>query len=191
MKRAIFVLGILILTASAVFSQTIWKMTYDVAIPSSYTKEFTDHFSWRGVSLDGDRMLDENLGIGFGFSWQVFVEKEIDAQLIRDQALITGTQVRYINSIPMMARFSYYQEMDMIIPYFTAGVGTVWQEQKTHIGTWAVTSTGWQFAIAPEVGVMIPAGPTNLIVKVKYNHGFETKSIESLSYLNFGLGIAW
>jgi hypothetical protein len=79
----------------------------------------------------------------------------------------------------------------MFEPYFTAGVGTVWQEQRTDVGSWGFTSTGWQFAIAPEVGVIIPAGPTYLSLKVKYNHGFETSSIETLSYLNFGLGIAW
>jgi len=191
MKKVIIFTGILLMAATASFSQSIWKMTYDVAIPFAATKDFTDHFSWRGFTLDGDRLLDDNLAVGFGFSWQVFVEKETDAQIIRDQALITGTQVRYINTMPLLARVSYYKELDMVEPYFTAGIGTAWQEERTDIGTWAITSTAWQFALAPEIGVIIPAGPTYVTLKVKYMQSFKTQSQEGLSYLNFGLGLAW
>jgi opacity protein-like surface antigen len=191
MKKVIFLFGILMVSILSVYSQAIWKMTYDVAVPLSASKEYTDHFSWRGISMDGDRLLDDNLAVGFGFSWQVFVEKEVDAMIEIDGANVHGTQVRYINSIPLLARVSYYKEMDMFEPYFTAGIGTVWQERRTDIGTWAITETAWHFALAPEVGVIIPAGPTYLTLKVKYMHGFQTQSADNLSYLSFGLGVAW
>lgn len=191
MKKLLISTVILLIAGTSLFSQSIWKMTYDVAIPFSSTKDYTDHFSWRGASLDGDRMLDSNLGIGFGFSWQTFVEKEVDTQLEYNNSLVTGTQVRYVNTIPMFARLSYYNEMDLFTPYFTAGIGTAWQEKRTDIGVWSITESAWHFALAPEIGIIVPAGPTFVTFKVKYMQAFKTSSTDALTYLNFGLGLAW
>ena len=99
--------------------------------------------------------------------------------------------MRYINNIPLTARFSYYQPLDILELYGTLGVGTVWQETRREIGTYAFTGSYWQFAMTPEIGAIIPVRGSFLTAKLRYVMGFKTESAPDLSYLSVGLGLAW
>jgi hypothetical protein len=191
MKKYIISLAILISALGMSGQEVIWKFTYDIGIPFSSTREFANQVSWRGVALDMDRFLNDNLAFGTGFSWSVFLEKEPDSYYEREGLLMHGTQVRYINNIPMLARISWYQPLDMMETYFTLGIGTNWQETRREIGTWAFTDNYWQFALSPEVGVIFPLGNSYITAKVRYMQGFKTTNAPTLSYLNIGLGFAW
>ena len=191
MKKYIIVCTILFSAFTLSAQDVIWKMTYDIAFPFSSTKEFSDQVSWRGVALDVDRFVNENLAVGFGVSWSAFVQKYPDSYYQNDKLLMYGTQVRYINNVPLLARFSYFKPLDAIDIYGTLGIGTVWQETRRHIGTFSLVDNYWQFALSPEVGVLFPVGRTYMTAKLRYVHGFKTDSAPDLSYLGIGLGFAW
>lgn len=191
MKKYIIALAVLFLAVSSNAQEVIWKMNYDVGIPFSSTKEFTNQVSWRGLSLDFDRFIGDNLAVGIGFSWSTFVEKESDSDYQTELILLHGTQVRYINNIPLTARISWYQPLEMMEFFGTIGVGTVWQEARREIGTWSFAGDYWQFLMAPEVGAIFPVGSSYLSAKVKYVQGFKTSETPDLSYVSLGVGIAW
>jgi hypothetical protein len=191
MKRIIIALTVLFMALTINAQEVIWKLTYDVGIPFSATKEFTSPVSWRGLSLDFDRFVGDNLAVGLGFSWSTFVEKESDSDYQRDNILLHGTQVRYINDIPLMARFSWYQPVSSMDSYATLGAGATWQELRREIGTWAFVGSYWQFTMIPEVGIIYPVGNTYLNARVKYVQAFETSEAPALSYLSIGVGFAW
>ncbi|MEN8158094.1 MAG: hypothetical protein ABFS10_14170 [Bacteroidota bacterium] len=191
MKKYIITLTLFVSALALNGQDVIWKMTYDVAFPFSDTKEFANQMSWRGVSLDVDRFLNDNLAVGTSFAWSVFLEKESDSDYQRDNILIHGTQVRYINNIPLMARISWYQPLDMVEPFFSLGIGTTWQEVRRDIGMWSFSDNYWQFALAPEVGIVMPVGLSYLTAKVRYVNAFKTSNAPTLSYLSLGLGFAW
>ena len=191
MKKYIVTLTLLVAALTMSAQEVIWKMTYDVGVPFSSTKEFTDQVSWRGLSLDFDRFVGDNLAVGMGFSWSTFVEKESDSDYQRENILLHGTQVRYINNIPLTVRLSWYQPLDMMELFGTLGVGTVWQEVRREIGTIAFSGNYWQFALSPEVGMIFPVGQSYLSAKVRYVMAFETDEAPDLSYLSVGVGIAW
>ncbi len=191
MKKYIVTLTLLVAALTMSAQEVIWKMTYDVGVPFSSTKEFTDQVSWRGLSLDFDRFVGENLAVGMGFSWSTFVEKESDSDYQMENILLHGTQVRYINNIPLTVRLSWYQPLDMMELFGTLGVGTVWQEARREIGTFAIFDSYWQFALTPEVGMIFPVGQSYLSAKVRYVMAFETDEAPDLSYLSVGVGIAW
>ena len=192
MKKYIITLSLFVAALSLSGQDVVWKFNYDMGIPFGDTKEYTSPVSWRGLTLDMDRLINDNLALGLGFSWSTFVEKEADSYYERDKILMHGTQVRYINNIPLMARISWYQPLDMLEAYFTLGVGTAWQETRREIGLWAFSGNYWQFALAPEVGVLFPVGMSYGSLKVKYNHAFETSGgAPTLSYLSIGVGFAW
>jgi len=191
MKKIIITFALVILALNLQAQGVIWKMTYDVGIPFSSTKEFTDHMSWRGLSLDVDRFVGDNLAVGLGFSWSTFVEKEPDSYYQRENILIHGTQVRYLNNIPLTARISWYQPMEKMELVGTLGIGTAWQENRMEIGTHAFSGDYWQFALTPEVGMIYPAGQTFLTAKLRYVQAFKTSDAPDLSYLSIGVGFAW
>ncbi len=191
MKKYIVAFAIAISALAVSGQEVIWKMTYDVGLPFSSTKEFTDQVSWRGLSLDVDRFVSDNLAVGMGFSWSTFLEKESDSDYQREEILLHGTQVRYINNIPLMARVSYYIPADMVEPFISLGIGTTWQETRREIGTLAFVGNYWQFALKPEIGVIIPVGMSYATAKVSYVQGFKTDNAPALSYMSLGLGFAW
>lgn len=191
MKKNIITLVVLFFALSVSAQDIIWKMTYDVAFPFSSTKEFTDQVSWRGVGLDVDRFVTDNVAVGFGVSWSTFVEKESDSYFDSNLMLIHGTQVRYINNVPLLARFSYYTPLDVMDVYATLGIGTTWQETRREIGTFAFVDSYWQFALSPEIGMIFPVGNSYLTAKLRYVHSFKTSEAPDLSYLGIGLGFAW
>lgn len=191
MKKYIAVLAVLFLALTVQAQEVIWKLTYDVGIPFASTKEFTDQVSWRGLSLDFDRFVGDNLAVGMGFSWSTFVEKEPDSDLQLEHLLLHGTQVRYINDIPLTVRLTWYQPLDIMELYGTLGVGTAWQETQRHIGTFSFEGSYWQFAMIPEVGLVFPLGPNSLTAKLRYVQAFKTDKAPDLSYLSIGVGVAW
>ena len=99
--------------------------------------------------------------------------------------------MRYVNNIPITARFSWYQALNALELYGTLGVGTVWHETRRDIGTYAFTGNYWQFAMSPEVGAIFPVGRSYLTAKLRYVAGFKTDNAPELSYLSVGLGVAW
>jgi len=191
MKKYIIALSVLFLALTVNAQEVIWKLTYDVGVPFSSTKEFTDNASWRGLTFDVDRFINDNLAVGLGFSWSTFIEKESDAYYERDEILLHGTQVRYNNNIPLTVKIAYYKPVSSFDVFGSLGVGTVWQENRREIGTFAFTGSYWQFALVPEIGVLIPAGQTNVTARVRYVAGIKTDKAPALSYLSFGLGLAW
>ena len=191
MKKYIFSLTILLSALAMNGQEVIWKMTYDIGFPFSATKEFANQVSWRGVALDVDRFINDNLAVGTGISWNMFIEKEPDSDYQREIFQIHGTQVRYINNIPLLARISWYQPLDMMETFFSLGIGTAWQETRREIGTWAFTGSYWHFVLAPEVGIVFPVGTSYLTARVRYVQGFETSDGPALSYLGVGVGVAW
>jgi len=194
MKKKIVILTLVFSALTLSAQEVIWKFTYDIGIPLGETKEFTDQVSWRGLALDFDRMVGDHFAVGMGFSWSTFLEKESDSYYERDNALLHGTQVRYINTIPLLARFSWVKNLlgSGATVMGTMGVGTLWQETRREIGTVAFVGDYWQFALAPEVGMTFPIGyQTSLAAKIRYMHGFETSDGPPLQYLGIGLGLAW
>lgn len=193
MKKYIIILTILTSAFTLNAQDVIWSFTYDVGIPLSETKEFADQVSWRGLALDVDRFVNDNMAVGLGFSWNTFLEKEPNSYYETDLLLMHGTQVRYINTVPILARFSWYQDMNHSQSFYgTLGIGTVWQETRREIGTFAFVGDYWQFAMSPEVGYIFPVGMSYLIAKLRYVHGFSTSGgAPTLSYLGIGLGFAW
>lgn len=191
MKNYIVAFAIALSSLAVSGQEAIWKMTYDVGFPLSSTKDFAGQVSWRGLSLDMDRFVTENLAVGATFAWSVFLEKESDSYYERGDVLMHGTQVRYINNIPLLARISYYLPANMLEPFISLGVGTSWQETRREIGTFAYVGNYWQFALRPEIGVIVPMGNSYGTAKVSYTQGFKTDNAPALSYLSLGFGFAW
>jgi len=194
-RKSYFILPILLLSACLGYSQGMFSITYDVSLPVGATNAYIGQASFRGVTLiDGRAFISNNISIGGSLGWHVFVEKLSGTFSPEPNLDVTGTQVRYINSFPIMARGHYYwNTYGRIMPYVGFGAGTINVNQRTDFGLFTDRTNSWTFGLSPQVGAIFDlAGQANIHLKAEYNHGFRSGDTNfDIQYFTIGLGFAW
>ena len=143
---------------------------YQISFPLGDLKDFTDaSASFRGFTYNFNKFIgrDSNISVGGMVGWQVFWnDLGVQTITLRDAQTedgstingdVTGLQRRYLNAIPVMAKFNYYIGRARGVR-LNVGInaGTMWAEQRAEVGLVAFTATNWHFAIAPEASVTFP-----------------------------------
>ena len=192
-KYILTVLLSLLLSLGAKGQYWVTSVTYDIGIPTSDLKDFTGETSFRGVSFDGRRFLNDNVSVGLFLGWQVFKERKNDLLSSLNGAEIFGTRVDYVNTFPIMATgYYHFGEVDGIRPYAGAGIGTVRSLQRSEIGLFAFENNNWHFGFYPSVGVLIPVQyDFGFNVGVKYQYAVGGDNSIDYSYLSFNIGLMW
>jgi outer membrane protein W len=183
-----------------------WGITYQMSATSSLpgnsdsSVNFIEDFSFRGFGIDARYVPERGAKYSFGFnaSWNVLNEKN-DFGTERNTislptADITGTQLRYFNSIPVLANASYYfGERGGIRPYLGLNAGTYYIERRVDIGVSAIVDDAWHFGWAPEAGIVVPLGRPEvaMLFNVRYNWAFSSGGTGDQKYWGFNIGIAY
>ena len=200
-SRIIFSILLIIVLTSNLLAQRntgVVGIQYSIAFPLQDTKNYIGKMSWKGLMLNYDKFLTQNLTVGFNIGWNGFDEK-FDAQTIELQGTtVTGIQLRYLSTFPVLANFGYYfgDRRSNIRPYLGVGVGTYYVIERLQVGLFLIEKDDWRFGLAPIIGVLIPIDYVMINASLRYNHIFEgnnsiTKEPFSVDYLSFNLGVAF
>ena len=178
--------------AQAQYSEWYWGATYSTALPMGDQKTFTDgqSFSFRGATIEGRKILNENASAGLSFGWHVF-NASGDRTNVVQNVTISGNQFRYTNAFPLFANMHYYfGQQGALRPYVGANVGTIYAERRVDINLYSVSQDTWHFAVAPEVGVVFPLGwVVRGVLAARYHYGLSASDY-SPQYFSFSFGIA-
>jgi len=168
------------------------SLSYNIGLPVSDLKNFTNSTSFRGISLETRYFLQENVSIGFHLGWQVFKSRE-QGLLSVDGNDINGTQIRYVNTFPIMFNGHYHFGTDGgVRPYLGAGIGTVRSLQRFDIGIFTIQDNHWHFAFYPEAGVMIPFdSDVGANVGFRYNYAMGSDDGIDITYIGIHVGVVW
>jgi outer membrane protein W len=190
MKRILFFL--LILFSSNAFSQSMHGISYATALGVGETSDYISRFSWRGFGIDGKYFINDNMTLGWTTGWQTFYEP-VSGTFTEGTQTRTGTQYRYINTIPVMLTYNFFFNEDgETQPFVGLGLGTYWLERRTTMGLFASTEDNWHFGLTPEVGILFPVNiQSNFYVTVRYNNAFPSNDSITYSYLGLNLGFLW
>ena len=183
-----------------------WGITYQMSAASSLpgnsdsSVNFIEDFSFRGFGIDARYVPERGAKYSFGFNanWNVLNEKS-DFGTERNTislptADITGTQLRYFNSIPLLANASYYfGERGGIRPYLGLNAGTYYIERRVDIGVSALVDDAWHFGWAPEAGIVVPLGRPEvaMLFNVRYNWAFSSGGTGDQKYWGFNIGVSY
>lgn len=168
-----------------------WGIDYSMAAPLGDTKDFTSSFSFRGVGLEGRYFRSAKTSIGFRAAWNVFNEKD-SGTVTNGNTTTSGTSARTINAVPLYLTGDYYfGDRGGARPYLGLGAGVIYNERRNDFGIFTSSSSKWQFALAPEVGVMLPVGASLAYLSLRYNYGFKAGDFDALSYLSISVGIGY
>ncbi len=166
---------------------------YNVSIPSGDVRNFIDQTSFRGVSMEGRKLIKDNVSFGFMAGWNVLNKETNEVVSLRDNLDIQGFQLRYINSFPIMLNSHYYfGQGGGIRPYVGLNAGTYIIEQRVEIAAFLFDDSNWHFGLAPEVGVTFPLGwRVAGFGMVRYNYAFSSGGTGAIQYWGINLGVAW
>lgn len=197
---------ILVFSGEAKAQDWWWGITYQMSTTSSLPVNsnsdfnFIEDFSFRGLGMDARYLPERDAKYSFGFNmgWNVLNEKN-DFGTERNtislpNADVTGTQLRFLNSVPLMANAAYYfGDRGGIRPYVGLNAGTYYIERRVDIGVSAVVDDNWHFGWAPEVGVVVPLGRPDvaLLAMIRYNWAFSAGGTGDQKFWGFNIGIAY
>lgn len=184
------------MTTLGVQAQSQVELSYQTALPLGELSDAIGNFSGRGVGLEYQYLVDDELAIGLKLGWNVFqdVGPENGLYEIEDngaQVTVRGKRFSYVNAIPIMANVTYYfgtDDLD-IRPLFSLGVGGMVIEDRVDIGLFTSTEKNFHFGLSPKIGVDIPAGSVSLVPSITYNFAPPSKDSISYQYIGFNLGI--
>jgi hypothetical protein len=190
MKLRLIIAALFLLAASAVFGQNkLIGYTYSMSVPLGSTKEYISAASFRGVNFEGLIELNNKLSIGWLTGWNVFSEEHPDDVYIKDNLTVAGTQYRYKNLFPLLARVVCPSgKPEGPKPYFGAGVGLTPEIMRTDVGLYSFKYDGWHISIAPELGINIPVSGGAVTATARYLYGFKTQDLPNISYISVNLG---
>jgi hypothetical protein len=192
MKLIHIILFLLLLLPTLTFAQdgyTYMGLTYSMAVPMSGTEDYINAGSYRGMNFEGYRELKPKFAVGWLFGWNVFHTELRNETYVKDNLTITGNQFRYQNEFPMLARGLYLFGVPAgIRPFIGAGVGVIYNIRRTDIGLYSLKTDAWHFSVAPEIGINIPVGESQITAGVRYNYGVKAGDLGEQSYISFNLG---
>ena len=164
-------------------------INYMPSLSLGETADFTKNFSPRGIEFEVDRYISEDLSLGLAVGWNVFREKVTGESFEYNNYLVTGTQFRYTNIVPLNINAKKYFSMGGQTPFIGLGLGTSYARQTNDVGIFSLVDSKWQFNIAPEAGMRISLTGLLVSLKVKYSHSLKAGNFPAMSFLGFGIGV--
>jgi hypothetical protein len=166
---------------------------YTFAVPLGHTRDVIDKLSFRGITADYRWHFNDVASVGASIGWSVFYEKvEYNEEPLVTGQTLTGTQYRYMNSLPILATVNYFLDGDRVAPFGGLGIGTTFNETRMEMGFNRLEMDVWHFTLAPELGAKLNAtGEVSAYITARYNISFETKYSNTQSYLGLNFGIMY
>lgn len=198
--KKLLIITICLFGLSPFLKAQMLNLNYQISVPMSDVKDFTDKASFRGFDLGYHQFLGDRFSIGAVIGWNVFYQnkdkmtgnfKFSDSE---NTYTITGDQFRYINTVPMLAVGRYYftDNNCAVRPFFGLGIGTSWTEKRLEVGQFSSTISRWQFAMAPEIGMYIPVTDQfafNIGAKYNYSTKAAHGKVPEISTFSFNIGL--
>jgi hypothetical protein len=167
-------------------------LTYDISIPVGDTADFISEIGWRGIGIEGRWFVTDNFNPGFVLGWQNMYEKFTDATTQVDNATISGTQVRYLDFIPILvgANYHFFDRSYRIRPYVGVKGGVYWVKQRVEIGfVDVIINKNWHLGAAPEAGFTFLTGSTDIYGFVSGDFTYVLGREDSIDYTYWGVSL--
>ena len=170
-------------------------VTYEPTIPVGDAREFVSRPGYYGVGLEGRRFRTDHLAWTVSVSWQVIYEKTDDLLQVGNTT-ISGTQVRYLDFIPLSAGANYHflSRKNRVRPFLGLAAGGYWVRQRFELGSVNfLLNENWQFGLAPEAGVTLLTPDLDIygFLSAKFNYVFSRDDSIDYAYVTIRVGLVY
>jgi hypothetical protein len=194
MKKIFFVVMLAgIITATHLKAQeNLFSIQYSIGFATGDLKDFNNSASFRGMSFEYRYMMQPNMGVGLETGYNLFYDRLDYATYTQGTQSLSGIQYRYTHAVPVLAAFDYYLKPDtQFNPFVGLGLGTLYTSRDLDMGMFTMESDVWQFALRPQIGVLITTPSADLIVAAKYFSGFKANDTKGQQYFSLNIGLVF
>ena len=188
--KTLFFVLIMLITGNS-YSQSWFGGFYSTAGLTNNSHDYISKYSYRGLGIDYRTHLGPHCLVGFSTAINLFNEKLDYGSYTYETVTISGVQNRSMTTFPILAAFDYCDTIYKNLQWFAgAGIGTAYVNHYTDFGSYTFERDAWQFLLAPEAGIVYPVSRSSSVyLSVRYNQGFETKSMNGQSYFSINIGL--
>lgn len=193
-KKIVVLLTVIVVSSLTVNAQDLIGISYSMTVPTTGINNYISKTSFQGGNVEYRHFLNDNLSVGGYFGLHYFEEALGEQTYSNEAGAISGQEFRDVNVLNTMATAHYYLgQLGGIRPYAGVGIGAAGNYINDQIGGISISDQYWGFAIAPEVGVIVPMGNSGLsfLSNVKYNYTAAAKGYDAYGYWDFNIGIAF
>ena len=201
MKKFIIIITIFMIFHTNNYAQSFndskdqFFIGYEVAFPTS---DFVSETSWAGGRMEYRRMIQHNISVGMGLSWNSFETyvPRTTYQKPDGSGAITSDVVKDLYTVPITLNVHYYFEAGKtILPYAGIGLGTQYSDQTIYFNIYGLEDRNWGFVARPEVGLLYPfSHHSSLYLSAAYNYATNNSdelNIDNLSHFSLSIGFAF
>ncbi|QDH80488.1 OmpW family protein [Echinicola soli] len=195
--KTLFILFALLLNVQLLKAQgtSQFQVNYTPSLPLGDVADYTGNFSFRGINIAYEYHITEYLGLGITTGINTYYEdiqgvENVKVDIDGKMVTLSGKRYNYTNSVPILATANYYFSPEgQLRPYVGLGIGGYYVMKWTEIGQYQVRDNGFQFGLAPRVGVLKPlAYGLGLHLAAQYNAGFGEDPFSSVDFM---VGFSW
>lgn len=168
------------------------SLSYNIAIPTTEFADYINIASFRGMNVQLDYYLSDQLAIGASLGWNGFYQKKDRESYDFNGGAVNGVRYNYLYQLPLYLKIQYrlIDEGD-ITPYAALSAGGIYTEHETYLGYIGFSDDNWTFGTAPEVGALFMLGQTGWEFKasaVYHINFYNMNNLNTIQNLSFGLG---
>jgi hypothetical protein len=163
-----------------------------MAQPVGGTRGYVKSPSWRGLTIDARRAVDDHFSLAYSAAWN-YMHDQSHQVITFDAGAAEGLHTRTLSVFPILVGGQYGPRMRddstrALMPYVGMLVGTYYFERRTSLGLFDVSHQWWRAGIAPQIGVTKRLYDVRLIADLRYNHAFGSPQC---TYVGLSLGFSW
>jgi len=190
MKKTFYIVLFTVFASSAIAQTGLMSWQYSMGFATGDLKDYIAPASFRGVTYNYSWLVETGATVGLEIGWNVFYEQKPYDTYSRGGYDFSGKQYRTSNNVPLLFNIGYYKNPDdKISPFAGFGIGTMWSERRTSMGSYAFTQTGWHFELKPELGIMYNTEGASLAISSKYYYGFKAGDLPAEGYFTINVGL--
>ena len=194
----VFILAVLFAGTAMAQSKVLSGITWNIGLPAGQMSNFMGKASYAGFGFETHNFLTDDFSVGGSVSWNYWSEMTGETIQLKQGAL-SGTQIRYVNSIPILLNGTFYLggRRDELRPFLGLNAGAYYILQRLDMGVYSLDNDHWHFGLAPEAGFLYRASDDTYITAAgRYNYAFSSGETVSgqkntVAYWGINIGIAY
>lgn len=191
--KKLFITALFTAAVISASAQEYTRLSYPISWGANSTGEQIPGTSWVGLQFELGHEVHSNATVGFETGWVTLYDELKDVSATYGTTTVTGNQYRFLNTIPLLAKYTYYfDNSSSIVPFAAAAGGISWAKRTTDVGIYRFSEEEWPLTLSGELGISFEMDySSSFTVSAYYQYLAERQDLAAQSFYGLRIGFLW